>query len=114
MAQAQNTGCYRFVHRADIRRYYTHIRKEQVASQVRYFISEPVHQNMITQYLYYSVAQGGEIHTPEYGIFRDCALSPLIGASLLCHFDRYYETLPVEDYFYAIYMDGFLLFTHTS
>ncbi|ECF7068464.1 hypothetical protein XS74_22935 [Salmonella enterica subsp. enterica] len=44
---------------------------------------------------------------------RGCALKPLIGASLLRHVDDYYETLPEEDYFYARYMDDFLLFTRT-
>ncbi|MFV8762038.1 reverse transcriptase domain-containing protein [Yersinia enterocolitica] len=66
---------------------------------------------MLKQYLYYSVEDGGEIHTPITGISRGCALSPMIGASLLHHVDSYFASR--EEIFYVRYMDDFLLFTRT-
>ena len=44
--------------------------------------------------------------TPEKGICRGSALSPLIGASLLRHVDHYFATR--EELFYARYMDDFI------
>ncbi len=54
---------------------------------------------------------GGEIVTPEKGICRGSALSPLIGGSLLRHVDSYFATR--EELFYARYMDDFIFFTKT-
>jgi len=59
------------------------------------------------------VGYGGNIHTPSNGIPRGCALSPLIGGSLLHHRDSDFASLRTEDYFYVRYMDDFLLFTRT-
>nr|WP_239504897.1 MULTISPECIES: reverse transcriptase domain-containing protein [Serratia] len=42
---------------------------------------------------------------------RGCALSPLIGASLLHHVDSYFAAQ--EGTFYARYMDDFVLLTRT-
>ncbi|HEY3987421.1 RNA-directed DNA polymerase [Cedecea sp.] len=113
VAGALCSGRYRFVHRTDIRGYYGHIIKSQVISQIDRFIPDPVHRALIAQYVHYSVESGGEIYTPTLGIPRGCALSPLIGGSLLRHVDGYYESLPPEDYFYVRYMDDFLLLTRT-
>ncbi|MBK4715072.1 MULTISPECIES: reverse transcriptase domain-containing protein [Tenebrionibacter/Tenebrionicola group] len=113
LAMAQRHSQFRFVHRTDIRGYYEHIRKDHVASQIERFVSNAIHRDLIKQYLHYSVEQGGEFHTPVTGIPRGCALSPLNGASFLQHIDGYYESLPPEDYFYARYMDDFLLLTRT-
>ncbi|CAI2532683.1 Retron-type reverse transcriptase [Serratia fonticola] len=66
---------------------------------------------LIEQYLYYSVEDAGEFYTPEHGICRGCALSPLIGGSLLHHVDSYFSTM--EGTFYARYMDDFVLLTRT-
>lgn len=54
---------------------------------------------------------GGEIHTPQTGIPRGCALSPLLGASLLYHIDADFGAM--EDSYYARYMDDFMLLTPT-
>ncbi|MDK2376799.1 reverse transcriptase domain-containing protein [Serratia fonticola] len=54
---------------------------------------------------------GGEIVTPEKGICRGSALSPLIGGSLLRHVDSYFATC--EEVFYTRYMDDFIFFTKT-
>ncbi|VEI61923.1 Retron-type reverse transcriptase [Serratia fonticola] len=102
---------YVFVYRTDIRGYYRHIRKAPVLSQVQHCVGNPVLVELIHQYLYYSVEDAGEFHTPEHGICRGCALSPLIGASLLHHVDAYFAAQ--QGTFYVRYMDDFLLFTRT-
>ncbi|MEF9709481.1 reverse transcriptase domain-containing protein [Escherichia coli] len=58
-----------------------------------------------------SVEDGGEIHTPETGIPRGCALSPLLAGSLLYHIDADFNA--TEDIYYARYMDDFILLTQT-
>lgn len=109
--QALTSDEYAFVYRTDIRGYYRHIRKGQVLSQVERYVSDPVLVGLITQYLYYSVEDAGEFHTPEFGICRGCALSPLIGASLLHHVDSYFAAQ--EGTFYARYMDDFVVLTRS-
>ncbi|WP_258090193.1 reverse transcriptase domain-containing protein [Serratia liquefaciens] len=109
--QALTSGEYGFVYRTDIRGYYRHIRKAQVLQLVNQHIDNPVLTDLIEQYLYYSVEDGGEIFTPQHGICRGCALSPLMGASLLHHVDSYFAAQ--ERTFYARYMDDFVLLTHT-
>jgi len=76
-------------------------------SQVERFVSSPILQRLIRQYLHYSVEHGGEFITPTSGICRGCALSPLIGASLLHHVDAYFASQ--EEVFYARHMDDFLI-----
>lgn len=109
--QALGSGQYAFVYRTDIRGYYRHIRKYQVLSQIQHYVGDPVLVGLIEQYLYYSVEDAGEFHTPEHGICRGCALSPMIGASLLHHVDSYFSAQ--EETFYARYMDDFVLLTRT-
>ncbi|WP_413504214.1 reverse transcriptase domain-containing protein [Serratia grimesii] len=65
------------------------------------------------QYVYYSVEQGGVFHTPENGIMRGCALSPIIAGALLRHIDGYFRSLDPDSLFYMRYMDDFLLLTKT-
>lgn len=100
-----------FVYRTDIRGYYRHIRKEQLLSLVRQHIEDPVLNDLVEQYLYYCVEDGGDIFTPTHGICRGCALSPLMGAALLYHVDCHFALL--EGIFYARYMDDFVLLTRT-
>ncbi|WP_419246389.1 reverse transcriptase domain-containing protein [Serratia sp. NFX21] len=109
--QSLSSEEYAFVYRTDIRGYYRHIRKAQVLNQVQWHVDDPVLVDLIEQYLYYSVEDAGEFHTPEHGICRGSALSPLIGGSLLHHVDSYFST--VEGTFYARYMDDFVLLTRT-
>ncbi|WP_375056777.1 hypothetical protein [Zobellella sp. DQSA1] len=80
--QALCSGAYAFVYRTDIRGYYRHIRKGQVLALVERHVADPICVDLIAQYLHYSVEDGGEFHTPEHGICRGCALSPLIGAGI--------------------------------
>ncbi|HFF8968838.1 reverse transcriptase domain-containing protein [Serratia marcescens] len=109
--QALTSGEYAFVYRTDIRGFYRHIRKAQVLSLVQQHLDAPVLTGLIEQYLYYSVEDGGVIFTPQQGICRGCALSPLIGASLLHHVDSYFDAQ--EGTYYARYMDDFVLLART-
>lgn len=113
VAEKLKTGQYRFVHRTDIRGYYAHIRKPQIIALVNQWVTDPVHRQLVEQYVYYSVERGGEIHTPVYGIPRSCALSPLIGGSLLHHIDQHFREMNPDNVFYVRYMDDFLLLTRT-
>lgn len=97
--------------RTDIRGYYQHIDKKQVMTRVVSQLPSPVWRGLIHQYLYYCVEQGGEIHSPTAGIGRGCALSPLIGASLLYHIDADFAGQP--DLYYARYMDDFIILART-
>ena len=100
---------YHFIYRTDIRGYYQHIQKPQVLTLVQQWVNCPILIDLITQYLYYSVEDGGEFYTPEKGICRGCALSPLIGGSLLYHVDYYFAS--DNRLFYTRYMDDFLFLT---
>lgn len=113
LTERLQTGRYRFVHRTDIRGYYRHIRKPQIILLVNEWVTDPVQRELIEQYVYYSVERDGEIHTPVYGIPRSCALSPLIGGSLLYHTDHHFREMNPDDVFYVRYMDDFLLLTRT-
>lgn len=105
------SGEWSYVYRTDIRGYYRHIVKHQVAGQLNWHIGDAVCRDLCLQWLHYSVEDGGEIHTPEKGICRGSALSPLIGGSLLRHVDHYFASR--EEIFYAWYMDDFIFFTKT-
>lgn len=102
---------YPFVMRTDIRGYYQHIDKEQVLDRVVSALPSPVWRGLIEQYLYYSVEHAGEFHTPASGIGRGCALSPLIGASLLYHIDADFAGQP--ELYYVRYMDDFIILART-
>ncbi|EOC3345271.1 reverse transcriptase domain-containing protein [Escherichia coli] len=79
--------------------------------QITHYITDDRVICLVEQYLYYCVDDGGEIHTPETGIPRGCALSPLLGGSLLYHIDAEFNA--TEDIYYARYMDDFILLTRT-
>ncbi|WP_420284047.1 reverse transcriptase domain-containing protein [Serratia liquefaciens] len=111
VASAWQSGEWRYFYRTDIRGYYRHVLKHQVAGQLHWHIQDAVCRNLCLQWLYYSVEDGGEIRTPEKGICRGSALSPMIGGSLLRHVDSYFATR--EELFYARYMDDFIFFTKT-
>lgn len=113
VSSALASGAYHFVHRTDIKGYYQHMLKNQIMNQVEEYVTDPNKVELIRQYTEYCVDDGGEIHTPTRGIPRGCALSPMIGGSLLCHVDDYFSSLPRESVFYTRYMDDFLIFTRT-
>ncbi|AGM42217.1 reverse transcriptase domain-containing protein [Aeromonas hydrophila] len=100
-------GSHPYVLRTDIRGYYQHIDRARVLSRLVAPLPCPVCRELMRQYLYYSVECGGEFHTPGGGISRGCALSPLIGASLLWHIDADFAAR--GELYYARYMDDFIV-----
>ncbi|TVL21175.1 hypothetical protein AYI92_06700 [Shewanella xiamenensis] len=98
-----------FVCRTDIKGYYQHIRKEELNDIVCQYVTAPALRSLVQQFLYYSVEYGGEFHTPEKGISRGCALSPLLGGVLLEHVDRHFAHC--AGLVYARYMDDFIMLT---
>lgn len=111
VAEALRSGEYAFVYRTDIRGYYRHIRKQKAMEMAERHVSSPVLRDLIRQYLWYSTECGGEIHKPATDICRGCALSPLVGASVLWHTDEHFNAC--SGLFYARYMDDFLFLTTT-
>jgi RNA-directed DNA polymerase len=107
VAEAYYSGRYAFVYRTDIKGYYQHIRKTDVLELISHYVPEPELRQIIEQYLYYSVEQGGEFRTPASGISRGCPLSPLIGVALLSHVEAAFSEH--KEVFYVRYMDDFLL-----
>jgi hypothetical protein len=100
-------GRYRYVFRTDIRGYYASVRKDEVWQMLAYFVSDPPCLSLLRQYLWYSVEDGGEFHTPATGIARGTAISPLIGGAFLWWTDQYFSGRP--GLFYIRYMDDFLM-----
>ncbi|HAG4603590.1 TPA: hypothetical protein G8410_004090 [Salmonella enterica] len=82
------------------------IRKEQLWHHVCRFVRSPVLQNVIKQYIWYTVEHGGEFFTPQGGICRGSALSPLPGGIIpvVCGFG----IQPSGGYLLCPYMDDFL------
>lgn len=102
---------YPFICRTDIRGYYAKINKEKLYSQLLAFVDNPVLCHLLYQFIHYSVEEGGEFHTPERGIPRGSALSPLLGAFHLLATDNTFARNPRIRY--ARYMDDFLIFAPT-
>lgn len=90
MHDALTTHNYAWVCRTDVKGYYRHINKDRLMGQIKQCITDPVLQGLIHQYLHYTVEDGGEFHTPESGIARGCALSPLMGALHLYAMDAWF------------------------
>lgn len=104
---SKKTGGYRWVCRTGIRGYYRHINKERLFAQVRQHVSDPVLRDLVHQYLHYTVEDGGTFHTPETGISRGCALSPLMGALHLYDMDAHFSAQ--KNIHYARYMDDVII-----
>lgn len=120
MAEAITTHGYTRVFRTDVKGYYRHINKDRLMAQVRQHVADPVLQDLIQQYIHYTVEEGGEFHTPESGIARGCALSPLMGALHLAEMDRWFGEEMVRTkkngrpgIYYARYMDDIVILAHT-
>lgn len=111
VAAALQENKYRYVYRSDIRGYYQHMRKDKLMALVQQWLPDPVLCDLTQQFIHYSVEDGGEFHTPASGISRGCALSPMLGASLLYHVDA--EFASCREVFYVRYMDDFLLLSQT-
>ncbi|MGN5174663.1 reverse transcriptase domain-containing protein [Aeromonas sp. 102P] len=67
--------------------------------------------NLLSQFLHYSVEQGGNFHTPHHGIARSSSLSPLLAAFHLYHVDCYFAQN--SQCHYIRYMDDFIILTRT-
>ncbi len=102
---------YRWVCRTDIKGYYQHINKTTLFRQLQQHVTRPAYLNLLSQYLHYSVEDGGEFFTPESGIARGCALSPLMGAFHLWALDNHFAHQ--KKIAYARYMDDFVILAHT-
>lgn len=98
---------YRWVCRTDIRGYYRNIRKETLMQQVSQHVISPVLQDLVHQYLHYTVEDGGTFHTLEKGISRGCPLSPLMGALHLYDMDAHFSRQ--QGIHYARYMDDVII-----
>lgn len=105
--RSKKTGGYPWVCRTDIRGDYRHINKDTLFAQVRQHVSDPVLRDLVHQYLHYTVEDGGTFHTPETGISRGCALSPLMGALHLYDMDAHFSAQ--KNIHYARYMDDVII-----
>ncbi|MNG54839.1 Group II intron-encoded protein LtrA [compost metagenome] len=120
MHDALTTHKYTWVCRTDVKGYYRHINKDRLMNQVKQHITDPVLQGLLHQYLHYTVEDGGEFHTPETGIARGCALSPLMGALHLHAMDTWFGQQMEQakkngkpGIYYARYMDDVVILAHT-
>ena len=108
---SKKTADHAWVCRTDIRGYYRNISKETLLNQVRQHVQDPVLTALIRQYIHYTVEDGGTFYTPEKGISRGCALSPLMGALHLYDMDEHFSRQ--RDIHYARYMDDIVILAHT-
>ncbi|CAI2536112.1 Retron-type reverse transcriptase [Serratia proteamaculans] len=114
MSAALKQAGYRWVLRTDVKGYYASIDKAQLLGQVRRHITHPVLLGLITQYVHYTVEDGGTFHTPEKGISRSCPLSPLMGALYLQEMDTHFgQEAEKGTMYYARYMDDIVVLTHS-
>lgn len=104
---SKKTAGYCWVCRTDIRGYYRNINKQTLLNQVQKYVQDPVLDELIRQYVYYTVEGGGTFHTPESGISRGCPLSPLMGALHLAEMDGHFSKQ--RNIHYARYMDDVII-----
>lgn len=101
----------RFVFRTDIKGYYATINKHRLYTQLIQYVAHPALQNLLWQFLHYSVEDGGNFHTPRRGISRGSALSPLLAAFHLYTLDTQFAGQSRVRY--VRYMDDFLILSNT-
>ena len=105
---------YTRVLRTDVKGYYANMDKAILLSQVRKSVTQPGLLALITQYVHYTVEDGGTFHTPEKGISRSCPLSPLMGALYLQEMDVHFAgEMARGRMYYARYMDDIVILAHT-
>ncbi|CAK1787459.1 RNA-directed DNA polymerase [Vibrio crassostreae] len=105
------SGDYPFVCRTDIKGYYANINKHQLLEKLSQHIRCPIIMNLLGQFLFYLVEEGGDFYESKQGISRGSALSPLLGAFLLYDLDRSFENHPGIQY--VRYMDDFVILCKT-
>jgi RNA-directed DNA polymerase len=97
--------------RTDIKGYYAAINKLQLLGQLAQYIAEPFVLNLLSQYLFYCIEDGGNFYTPAKGICRGCSLSPLMAGFQLYELDK---TLAANPHIYYVrFMDDFLILSKT-
>lgn len=112
MARSLQTAQWKYVCRTDIQGFYGHIRRGPLMRQLKRHVSAPVLLNLVRQYLHYSVERGGEFYTPQKGICRGCALSPLLAGFCLWSMDTYFEAQQPH-LRYVRFMDDIVILTRT-
>ncbi|WP_449543076.1 reverse transcriptase domain-containing protein [Enterobacter ludwigii] len=112
MARSLQTEQWQYVCRTDIQGFYSHIRRGPLMRQLNLHVSDPVLLNLVRQYLHYSVERGGEFYTPQKGICRGCALSPLLAGFCLWAMDTYFEAQQPH-LRYVRFMDDIVILTRT-
>ena len=108
----RNKEQYNYICRTDIKGYYANINKSLLLQQIRQYVSDPLVLDLLAQFLYYTVEDGGNFHTPNKGITRGASLSPLLAAFHLFIIDDHFANIP--HLYYARYMDDFIILTATK
>lgn len=70
ISQSLTENGYRWVCRTDIKGYYGAINKETLLLQLREHITRPAYLTILTQYIHYSVEEGGEFFTRPKRVSR--------------------------------------------
>lgn len=109
VSQRLASGRFSFVYRTNIRGFYEHIRKPALISLGEQHIHDQRLRTLYEQYVCYAIEDDGVIHSPLKGICHGGALSPLISASVLYHIDNHFEQRCGAGFWFARYMDDFLI-----
>lgn len=105
------SGDYPFVCRTDIKGYYANINKHQLLAKLSQFIACPIILNLLGQFLFYAIDNGGVFTESQQGMARGSALSPLLGAFFLYQLDQAFES--IKGVQYVRYMDDFIILCKT-
>ncbi|MCU6244089.1 reverse transcriptase domain-containing protein [Enterobacter asburiae] len=111
MTKALQSARYPWVCRTDVKGYYGSMNKKKLLACVNRQVHDPVLRSLIAQYVHYTVEEGGEFYTPEKGIARGCALSPLMGALYLAQMEEHFSR--ETGIYYARYMDDVVILAKT-
>ncbi|MEA5217575.1 reverse transcriptase domain-containing protein [Enterobacter cloacae] len=111
LSAALQQGEYPWVMRTDVLGYYGSLDKTLLLKQVDRHVPPGVLNDLVHQYVHYTVELGGTFYTPETGICRGCALSPLMGALYLREMDGHFGLQP--GIVYARYMDDIVILAKT-
>lgn len=111
MTKALQAERYPWVCRTDVKGYYGSMVKKKLLACVNRQVHDPVLRGLVAQYVHYTVEEGGEFYTPEKGIARGCALSPLMGALYLAQMDEQFSRQ--GGIYYARYMDDVVILAKT-
>lgn len=101
-----------FVFRTDIRGYYRNMVRARIWQHLKKYVPSDVISHLLKQYLSAIVDDGGTFFIPM-GICRGCAMSPLIGATILYDLDEAMASLVQNGVYYTRYMDDILILSST-